>query len=533
MTRVRAHAPLPADFAGPNSEDLARAQVVLRRFACTTNLLIPGRRFLIVAPSSGGCGDEGGAARRMCGALASALTAFGAHVDLVDDLPEDAHAEAVVILTDPEAPPRPGLITVLAPTTGPIRVLDPEGRELTGPHDPHDPGDDSPWAPRRIEWARERMPVTARAVRELAATGRLKGLKVGLALVLEPKTAVLALLLAEAGARVRVFSHADETRDDIAAVLRERGLEVFAEAGADEEREEALARAFLAPGLEFLLDDGSHLIRMAHDPERAPGALDSLSGAAEETTSGIRPLRAFPLTIPVIASNDARSKTLFDNAYATGQSCLLTVLDLLDPEGLGVPLPLQRAVVVGYGDVGMGCARFWRALGAAVTVVELDPVRELRARLDGFDTAPLLDALATADHAMSATGEPGTLPLAALEALPDGASVSVAGGVEGEVGLAEAIRAGWAFSEGGSRALGLLASPDGSRALRILDRGGCINTTAGEGNAIEIMDMSFGVQVSALAMLIERGSALGPGLHELDREADDRVARRALAREDD
>lgn len=71
------------------------------------------------------------------------------------------------------------------------------------------------------------------------------------------------------------------------------------------------------------------------------------------------------------------------------------------------------------------------------------------------------------------------------------------------------------------------------RPWRILDRGGCINTTAGEGNATEIMDMSFGVQVSALAMLIERGLALGPGLHELDREADDRVARRALAREDD
>lgn len=530
MTRVRPHAPLPDGFTPPRAEEVLRAQAVLRGFARTTNLLIPGRRFLIVAPSSGGCGDEGGTARRMCAALASALTAFGAHVDLVDGLPEDAHAETVVILTDPAARARTGRITVIAPAHGPIRVLDPAGRELTGPHDP---GNDSSWAPRRIEWARERMPVTASAVRELAATGRLKGLKVGLALVLEPKTAVLALLLAEAGARVRVFSHADETRDDIAAVLRERGLEVFAEAGADEEREEALARAFLAPGLDFLLDDGSHLIRMAHDPERAPGALDSLSGAAEETTSGIRPLRAFPLTIPVIASNDARSKTLFDNAYATGQSCLLTVLDLLDPEGLGVPLPLQRAVVVGYGDVGMGCARFWRALGAAVTVVELDPVRELRARLDGFNTAPLLDALAAADHAMSATGEPGTLPLAALEALPDGASVSVAGGVEGELGLAEAIRAGWAFSEGGSRALGLLVSPDGSRALRILDRGGCINTTAGEGNAIEIMDMSFGVQVSALAMLIERGSALGPGLHDLDREADDRVARRALAREDD
>ena len=438
--------------------------------------------------------------------------------------------DEVLVLGDPATPPAPGAITVIAPPSGPIRVLDPDGAALS---DPHDPAKGPGWAEERLEWARARMPVTARAVAELAEAGLLNGRSIGLSLVLEPKTAVLALLLHEAGGRVRVFGHAEETREDIAAILRARGLEVFAEADADEEREEELARAFLAPGLEFLLDDGSHLIRMAHDPLRAPGALDALIGAAEETTSGIRALRAFPLRVPVIASNDARSKTLFDNAYATGQSCLLTVLDLLDPGLAGVELAGRSAVVVGYGDVGQGCARFWRALGARVTVVELDPVRELRARLDGFDTAPLLRALEGAEHAMSATGERGTLPLQALAALPDGASVSVAGGVRDEIGLAEAMSAGWTFTEGPSRALGLLTSPDGSRSLRILDRGACINTTAGEGNAIEIMDMSFGVQVGALASLIGRGPELAPGLHALDREADERVARRALAREDE
>ena len=98
---------------------------------------------------------------------------------------------------------------------------------------------------------------------------------------------------------------------------------------------------------EFLLDDGSHLIRLAHDTERCPGVLDALVGAAEETTSGLRPLRSFDLRIPVLASNDARSKTLFDNAYGTGQSCWTTILDLIDPRGVGAPVAGMSVVVIG------------------------------------------------------------------------------------------------------------------------------------------------------------------------------------------
>ena len=144
--------------------------------------------------------------------------------------------------------------------------------------------------------------MTRRAVQDAAPL--IAGRTVGLSLVLEPKTAALALMLHEAGARVRVFGHAAETRDDVAEALRAAGIAVFAESGATGEREEELARLFLAGDVEFLLDDGSHLIRMAHDPRRAPGALESLVGAAEETTSGLRALRAFPLRVPVVASND-------------------------------------------------------------------------------------------------------------------------------------------------------------------------------------------------------------------------------------
>ena len=476
---------------------MTHAQLLLRAYARATNMLIAGRRFITSD-----------------GELTALLEAFGAQV-ITPDCSEAAPTGLDVIFDlDEGAFPRPGAITVLAPGGSFQGVYAPDTSLLRGPEDP-----------KRIAWARMHMPVTEAAVRRIAHL--LPGRRIGLALVLEPKTAALALMLAEAGAEVCVFGHASETRDDVADALRRAGLKVFADSQASPEQEEALARDFLAEDNEYLLDDGSHLIRMAHDPSRAPTALSALRGAAEETTSGLRPLRDFPLRIPVIASNEARSKTLFDNAYGTGQSCWTTILDIIDPAGIGAPIPGMAVGVIGYGDVGKGCARFGRALGAKVSVVELDPVRALQARMDGFAVAALSEVASTAGLLMSATGEPSTIPLSALEALPKDAIVTVAGGVVGEVEVEQALAAGWTLTEAGDPHVQRLASPAG-KSLRILENGEGINYTAGEGNPIEIMDMSFGVQVAALTELLTRGEELSPGLHNLPVQADNAVAQAAL-----
>ncbi|WP_455187059.1 adenosylhomocysteinase [Actinomyces sp.] len=475
---------------------MTHAQVLLRAYARATNMLIAGRRFVTSDPE-----------------LASLLEAFGAQVTPEPSREGASGLETVFDLSD-QARPHPGAITVVAPNGTFEGVYAPNGSQVSGP------GDDG-----RIAWARMHMPVTEAAVRRIAHL--LPGRRIGLALVLEPKTAALALMLSEAGAEVSVFGHASETRDDVANELRREGLKVFADSQASPEQEEVLAREFLAENIEYLLDDGSHLIRMAHDPKRAPTALSAMVGAAEETTSGLRPLRHFPLSIPVIASNDARSKTLFDNAYGTGQSCWTTVLDIIDPAGVGAPIPGMSVGIIGYGDVGKGCARFARALGARVTVVELDPVRALQARMDGFAVAPLGEVASTAGLLMSATGEPSTIPLSALEALPEDAIVTVAGGVVGEVEVEQALAAGWTLREAGDPHVQRLADPTG-KSLRLLEKGEGINYTAGEGNPIEIMDMSFGVQVAALTELLTHGDKLDPGLHNLPTQADNAVAQAAL-----
>ena len=472
--------------------DPLAAQLLLRAYARATNMLIAGRSFATDDPT-----------------LAALLRAFGAHVGPLSGVEGTQASTPVVFALEEDAAPTPGAITILAPGGVFRAVVAPDGLTITGP------GDEG-----RIEWARAHMPVTEAAARALAPL--VAGRSVGLSLVLEPKTAALALMLSEAGARVSVFGWASETREDVAARLRDAGIPVFADSAASREREWELAREFLAQRSEFLLDDGSHLIRLAHDTEDCPGVLDALVGAAEETTSGLRPLRSFDLRIPVMASNDARSKTLFDNAYGTGQSCWTTILDLIDPRGVGAPVARMSVVVIGYGDVGRGCARFGAALGAAVTVVELDPVRALQASMDGFAVASLQEAATSAGMLISATGERSTIPLSG------GAIVTVAGGVDGEVSIDEAVAASWVMAESGDPHVQTLTSPSG-KTLRVLERGEGINYTAGEGNPIEIMDMSFGVQLASLRELLTHEGELAPGLHDLPREADDAVAAAALA----
>lgn len=363
------------------------------------------------------------------------------------------------------------------------------------------------------------MPVVAAGAARLANSGALTGRRIGICLVLEPKTAVLALALAQAGAVVSVFGHPEETDQAVAKELRARGIPVFSD--PDRKLEDGLADDFLAQRLHLLIDDGSRLIRrLAAHPEWAT----ELIGAAEETTSGLTPLRALAgLPFPVVAVNDAGSKLHFDNAHGTGQSCLFTILDLVAPDRAW-PLAGRTVTVAGFGPVGEGFARHTAALGATVLVADPDPVAELRARFAGYRTGRLLDLVGEADLVVSASGHPHTISPDVLEACDSGAVVAVAGGVEDEVDWRAAVAAGASWRPVRPHVEDLCL-PSG-KLVRLLDRGGCINCTAGEGNPIEIMDLSFGVQLAALEHLLS--APLAPGVQPLPVEQDRQVAALAL-----
>lgn len=380
-------------------------------------------------------------------------------------------------------------------------------------------------------WARaERgMPVSAELARRIAAEGLLRGVHIALSLIVEPKTAVIVERLAAAGATVGVYCHAHECDQAIANQIRARGYVIEADAAwtPAQEREGSL-RLMDRIRPDVVIDDGANFSRLM--VMERPTLAARLVGVAEETTSGVRAFTAMQqegeLPFPVVAVNDSRLKTGFDNRHGTGETCAATTMSLVGPSFFSAAGG-ARVTVVGFGPVGEGFARRVRALGARVTVAEADPVRALEASFAGFAVAPLDSALPATDMAVSATGVRHTLPADALRLLPDGATVAVIGGIANEVALDQVLSQGGTLRPGEKTGVSWLDVPQGP-TLRLLASGDGVNYAAGPGNPIEIMDLSFAVQLAAVEHLLRHAGSLPAEVLRLGPEVDRRIASIAL-----
>ncbi len=379
-------------------------------------------------------------------------------------------------------------------------------------------------AAEKIDDVAAHMPVTALLAKELGTAGTLSGLRIALSLIIEPKTAVLARRLAEAGAEVGIYCHAHECHEEVARELRQEGFFVEADSSwtPAEEKEGSLA---LLDGLKphIIVDDGANISRLM--VMERPRLLEGFIGVSEETTSGVRAFEAMvrdgALPFPVIAVNDSALKTSFDNRHGTGETCVTTMQRLL-----GAHCFCGRHVVVfGFGPVGQGFAERVRALDAYVTIVERDPRAALRALYAGFAVATAEEALPEADIVVSATGVRHTLASGLLELCKEGAVLSVIGGISLEVALDEVKAQGGSWGRG---AVAPLVLPSGKR-LRLLAEGNGVNYAAGPGNPQEIMDLSFAVQLAAVAQLAREGAGLPNEVLRLSAGEDWHLAHLALA----
>lgn len=376
----------------------------------------------------------------------------------------------------------------------------------------------------RIEWAKQFMPALSEAGRNLHESGSLTGRRVGIVLALEPKTAVLALTLAEAGAQVAVYADSSSTRDSEAAALASEGIAVFARSDADPTMDSVLLDRFIDSAIEFLIDDRAVATRLIHTSRR--DMLKTLVGVAEETTSGVGSLRVMEaegaLEAPCLAVNDREAKQLFDNVYGTGQSVVMSVIDATNTQLQG-----KQVVVVGYGPVGSGIASAAHALGARVVVTEIDPVKALRAVYDGYQVQPLRQACPTGDMFITATGVGHSITAAEALLMKDGALLAVGGAGPPEIDL----------NGHDDVILGDEVRPNvrevrvkDGRSIFLVADGHCSNITAGEGNPIEIMDLSLAVQCRAVHYLAEHEDELSPAVYEVPASITDATARAALAR---
>src|SRR3989441_2427871 len=300
---------------------------------------------------------------------------------------------------------------------------------------------------RRIEWAREHMPVLAAIREELKTKKTLQGLRIGMALHVEAKTGVLALSLREAGAVVRLAScNPLSTDDSVATALAEKhGLDVYAKKWQTNDEYYANLNKVLDLKPDLVIDDGADLVKLLHTKRRE--LLDGVRGANEETTTGIIRLRAMErdgaLRFPIIDVNDAQMKHLFDNRYGTGQS---TIDGLMNATNLLIAG--KTFVVAGYGWTGRGIALRARGMGARVVVTEVDPVKAIEASMDGFEVLPMRSAVREADFIVSATGCKDIVTAAHFPAMKDGVVLANAGHFDNEISKADLQKAAKATRRG-------------------------------------------------------------------------------------
>jgi adenosylhomocysteinase len=378
---------------------------------------------------------------------------------------------------------------------------------------------------RRIEWARDHMPVLAAIREELKRKKNLRGLRIGMALHVEAKTGVLALSLREAGAKVRLAScNPLSTDDSVATALAQTyGLEVYAKKWETNQEYYENLNQVLDMRPDLVIDDGADLISMLHTKRKE--LLDGVRGGNEETTTGIVRLRAMErdgaLRFPVIDVNDAQMKHLFDNRYGTGQSTfdgLMNATNLL--------IAGKTFVVAGYGWTGRGIALRAHGMGARVVVTEVDPVKAIEASMDGFEVLPMRKAVREADFIVSATGCKDILTAAHFSAVKDGVVLANAGHFDNEISKVDLEKT----AKGKRRVREFVDQytlPGGKRVYLVAE-GRLVNITAGQGHPVEIMDMSFAIQAVSAGYLADHAARLLPRVYPVPSALDLKVARLKL-----
>lgn len=376
----------------------------------------------------------------------------------------------------------------------------------------------------KLLWAQKYMKLLKSFEEELAERSALKGVRLVVSVHLEAKTANLALTLHRLGADVvTTGSNPLSTQDEIVEALKEQGMKVSAwHTHSMDEYMEQLHKA-LDHHPQLIIDDGADLTVLAHTERRE--VLQELVGISEETTTGVRRDKALEksneLKVPVIAVNDSKMKYLFDNRYGTGQSTWDGIIRNTNTTVAG-----KTVVVAGYGWCGRGIALRAKGLGARVIVTEVDPIRAAEAVMDGFQVMKMVDAASEGDIFVTATGNKDVITKRHFEKMKDGAILANAGHFNVEIAMdeLEAI----ATKRYNSRPNVATYVLRNGRELHLLAEGRLVNLAAADGHPIEIMDLSFSLQLLSVVHLWENKDKLEPKVYTLPESIDEEVARRFL-----
>ena len=414
------------------------------------------------------------------------------------------------------------------------------------------------WGRKEIAIAETEMPGLMAIRNKYRDQQPLKGARIAGSLHMTIQTAVLIESLVELGAEVRWAScNIFSTQDHAAAAIADRGIPVYAFKGENLDEYWEYTHRIMewqdggTPNM--ILDDGGDatlLVTLGASAEQDPSILDNptseeetalfaaikqrlkekhgwysklkqnIRGVTEETTTGVHRLYQMEsrgeLPFPAINVNDSVTKSKFDNLYGCRESLVDGIKRATDVMVAG-----KICLVLGYGDVGKGCAQSLRGLGATVWVTEIDPICALQAAMEGYRVVTIEEAAPLADIFVTATGNFHVIGHDHMQAMKNQAIVCNIGHFDNEIDVASLNDYEW---ENIKPQVDHIIFPDGKRII-LLAQGRLVNLGCATGHPSFVMSNSFTNQVLAQIELWNNTGKYEKKVYVLPKNLDEEVAR--------
>jgi len=378
------------------------------------------------------------------------------------------------------------------------------------------------WGRKEVAIAETEMPGLMALREEYGSSKPLKGARIAGCLHMTIQTAVLMETLVELGAELRWSScNIFSTQDQAAAAMAAAGIPTFAWKGeSEEEFWWCIEQTISGPDgwqPNMILDDGGDLTQIMH--EKYPEMLKNVRGISEETTTGVHRLNEMAkkgeLLTPAFNVNDSVTKSKFDNLYGCRESLIDGIKRATD-----VMIAGKVGVVVGYGDVGKGCAQALRGMGASVMVTEVDPICALQAAMEGFKVVTMEEAALVGDIFVTCTGNLTVITRAHMDAMKDQTIVCNIGHFDSEIDIAGIRDLEW---ENIKPQVDHVIFPDGKRLI-VLAEGRLVNLGCATGHPSFVMSNSFTNQVLAQIELWKNSEEYEHQVYFLPKKLDEKVA---------
>ena len=259
---------------------------------------------------------------------------------------------------------------------------------------------------------------------------------------------------------------------------------------------------------------------LSENPNKWTRIADSVKGVTEETTTGVHRLyqmqESGELMFPAMNVNDSVTKSKFDNLYGCRESLIDGIKRATDVMVAG-----KICVVLGYGDVGKGCAQAFRGMGATVWVTEIDPICALQAAMEGYRVVNMDDAAAQGDIFVTTTGNVNVINHDHMAAMKNEAIVCNIGHFDSEIDIASLDKYQW---EEIKPQVDHVIFPDGKRII-ILAKGRLVNLGCATGHPSFVMSASFTNQVMAQIEFFTNADKYENKVYVLPKILDEKVAR--------